>query len=142
MAALAVGCGDKRLRVVEHTAYRLAELLKEGRFTGADIKDGLAAKTQHGVVVLGTGMLDEEQRRGYRQGRMTAGHDDGVEHGLQVVVGMLFQEFGTENGIDIRQRFHAVGTGLVVNDTDKVVAASISHHVQSVYTAANVNAVS
>ena len=63
-----------------------------------DVADRLTAELQRWVVVVGTGMLDEEQGRGYRLTGLLA-HDVAVDEGLQVVVAVVFDAGGVEDGL-------------------------------------------
>ena len=84
-------------------------------------------------------MLDEKQGWGDRNAGVLLCHDDGVEHGLQVIVGVLFQVFLREDGIHIGQGLHAVGARLVVNDSNVGLAVAVGEQVHSVYAPADGN---
>ena len=135
-AALAVVGGLQGNVGIEHPADGFIEQLGETFGVVADVADGLPAKLQDGVVALGSGVLDEEQGRRDGCVGMILGHDDGVEHGLQVVVGVVFEALLTEHGVDVGQWLEAVGTGLVVDDADVVASIGIGHHVHAVDAAA------
>ena len=102
-----------------------------------DVANGFLAEFEHWVVVVGTGMLDEEQGRAYGSLGL-AGHDVAVEEGLEVVVAVFLDVGGVEDGVDIGQGFQAAGTGLIVYDSDVILACFwIGHHIEAVDEASN-----
>ena len=131
-AALAVVGGLQGNVGIEHVADGGLQQFHETLGVVAYVADRLLVELQDGVVALGSGVLDEEQGR--RDGRigMIVCHDDSVEHGLQVVVGVVFEALLAEHSVDIGQRLETVGAGLVVDDADVVASLSISHHVHTV----------
>ena len=99
---------------------------------GADVANGFFAEFEYGVVVVGSGMLDEEQ--GWADGALGfAGHDVAVEEGLEIVVAVFLDVGGVEDGVDIGQGFQAARASLIVYDSDEVFASfRIGHHVEAI----------
>lgn len=78
-------------------------------------------------------MLYEEQRRGNGGGGLAAAHDVGIEQGLQVVVAVVVDAGGVEDGIQVGQGLEVAAARLVVDDAD----AAVGQAVQTVDATAN-----
>lgn len=102
-ASAAVGRGCEGEVGVEHLADHLAEQLGEALLVAGHIVDGVSAELQDGVVVVGSGMLYEEQGWGYWRCRVLRAHYAAIEEGLQIVVAVVGQALLLENGVYIGQ---------------------------------------
>lgn len=80
-AAVAVVGGDKWEVGIEDIGDGFFEALDEMVGVDGDVADGLAADDKRGVVALGTGMLDEKQRRTHGLS-MFLTNDVTIEEGL------------------------------------------------------------
>ena len=87
-----------------------------------DVADRLSAELQRWVVVVGTGMLDEEQGRGYWLTGFLA-HNVAVDEGLQVVVAVVFDAGGVEDGLYVGEILLSATTGFIVNYADTLFAS-------------------
>ena len=120
-AAVAVGGGCERIVGIEDLGNLFVQEVDKLGGVGGDVGDGFAAEFQRGVVAFGSSVLDEEQGGGYGLIGGLA-HDVAVDEGLQVVVAVVLDVVGVEDGLDVGQVFLAKGTGLVVDDADTVAA--------------------
>ena len=115
-------------------------LFEEGDKTVAvngDVGDGLAADDECGVVALGSGMLDDEQQRTHGF-RMMLADDMAVEEGLKVVVAVVGNLRGVEDGIDVWHGTEMTSSCLVVDDADTILARDwVGNAVETVDDAAN-----
>ena len=153
-AELGVGTGTADLRVTggsegrlrgENLSDLLLQKLVEMGTIRRNVGNALLAETKHGVVVVGTGVLDEEQGGGHLKlclklarfglGRITllATDDIRIDKGLEVVVGMLVDVLGQEDGVNIGQGLQATTASLVVYHAD----GSVAELVETVYSATN-----
>ena len=121
-AAVAVVGGGEGKIGIEDIVDGILEELDEAIGVDRDIGDGLSADDQRGIVALGSGMLDEKQSRTHRLG-MFLTNDITVEEGLEVIIAVVGNLGGVEDSIDIGHRTEMAGTGLVVDDTNALLAA-------------------
>ena len=120
-AAVAVVGGGETELGGEDGLGGLLEQGDEAVAVDGDVGDRLSADDERGIVVLGSGVLDEEQGR--RDGLLPVLADDvAVEEGLEVVVAVVGDLGGGEDGIDVGQGTEMAGSGLVVDDTDAFFA--------------------
>lgn len=121
-AAVAVVGGDKWEVGIEDIGDGFFEALDEMVGVDGDVADGLSADDERGVVALGSGMLDEKQRRTHGLS-MFLTNDVTIEEGLEVVIAVVGNLGRVEDRIDIGHGTEMTGTGLVVDDTDAFLAA-------------------
>ena len=105
-----------------------------------DICYGGLAEAQRRVVIVAGCVLYEEQCRADRQiGRIELRRLSGnqaVEHGLQVVVAVVFEPRRVEHCLYVWQWLYLFAAGLVVYDT-KTLAGPVAYTVDTVDPAAN-----
>ena len=112
---------------------------------GRYVEDGRAPETEGGVVVVGRGMLDEQQggrdgsvgRQSVARAQLQAAHIVGIEQRLQVVVRMVVDVLGLEDGVDVGHGLQLARPRLVVDDTDALARGTLVYEVQSVYASAD-----
>ena len=128
-AVVIVGGGEGNIGIEDVVDGLLEEFDKTVGVNG-DIGDGLSADDERGVVALGSGMLDEKQSRTH--GRVyrwqfklcsLLPNDVTIEEGLEVVIAVVGNLGGIEDGINIGHRTEMTGPRLVVDDTDALLAA-------------------
>ena len=95
------------------------------------VADRLLAQFQHGVVVLGPRVLDEQQGGRDRTPALAADNVR-IDKRLQIVVRVLADVLRLEYGVHIGQRLHLLAARLVVHHADGAVV----HQVKPVYTPA------
>ena len=102
----------------------VGSLFKEGDETvtvDGDVGDGITTDDKRGVIAIGSGMLDEEQR--WRDGlRLMLADDMAVEEGLEIIVTVVGNLGGIEDGLGVGHGTEMTGTGLVVDDADTFFA--------------------
>lgn len=99
----------------------MLEFCEELFFVDGDVANGVFVDEERGVVVVGGGLLYEEQggADGVASGVPTLGtaDDEGVEYRLEVVVGVFAAYVvGVEDFLDVLDRAGGLVAGLVVDD--------------------------
>ena len=102
----------------------VGSLFKEGDETvsvDGNVGDGITTDDKRGVIAIGSGMLDEEQR--WRDGlRLMLADDMAVEEGLEIVDTVVGNLGGIEDSLNVGHGTEMTGTGLVVDDADTFFA--------------------
>ena len=82
----------------KYLTYYLFQMIHEVSGVRLYVADLVFSYRQRGVVVFCHGVLDEQQGRGYGQLLLVQPgmlpHDEGIEHRLQIVVGVLLADIG------------------------------------------------
>lgn len=99
----------------------MLEFCEELLLVDGDVANGVFVDVERGVVVVGGGLLYEEQcwADGVASGVPTLGaaDDEGVEYRLEVVVGVFAADVvGVEDFVDVLYRAGGLVAGLVVDD--------------------------
>lgn len=99
----------------------MLEFCEELFFVDGDVANGVFVDVERGVVVVGGGLLYEEQggADGVASGVPTLGtaDDEGVEYRLEVVVGVFAADVvGVEDFVDVLDWAGGLVAGLVVDD--------------------------
>jgi hypothetical protein len=135
-AAVAVVGGHEAEVGREDGVNRLFEEGDETVAVDGDVGDGLAADDECGVIALGSSMLDEEQQWTHGFCMMLA-DDMAVEEGLKVVVAVVGNLRGVEDGIDVWHGTEMTNSCLVVDDADTILACGgVSDAIETVDDAA------
>ena len=121
----------------------MLEFCEELFFVDGDVANGVFVDVERGVVVVGGGLLYEEQ--GWADGVVSgvptlgAADDEGVEYRLEVVVGVFAADVvGVEDFVDVLDRAGGLVAGLVVDDAYAALAGLlVGDGVESVYDAAD-----
>lgn len=99
----------------------MLEFCEELLLVDCHVANGVFVDVERGVVVVGGGLLYEEQcgADGVASGVPTLGaaDDEGVEYRLEVVVGVFAADVvGVEDFVDVLDRAGGLVAGLVVDD--------------------------
>lgn len=99
----------------------MLEFCEELFLVDGDVANGVFVDVERGVVVVGGGLLYEEQ--GWADGVVSgvptlgAADDEGVEYRLEVVVGVFGADVvGVEDFVDVLDRAGGLVAGLVVDN--------------------------
>lgn len=105
----------------------MLEFCEELLLVDGDVANGVFVDVERGVVVVGGGLLYEEQGWADRVASgvptLGAADDEGVEYRLEVVVGVLAGDVvGVEDFVDVLDRAGGLVAGLVVDDAYAALA--------------------
>ena len=129
-AGMIVG-GEEGLVGGEDLGQEEVEVVEELVLHCGDVGDGCFTEDEGGVVILRAGVLDEQQTGGDGAHPLFLIYDS-IEEGLEVVVAVVADVGGVENGSDIGEGLGMVVAGLVVDDTDSFCAVREGNLVDSV----------
>ena len=130
IAAGAIIGREEGLVGVVDLGKELVEVAEELVLHCGDVGDWRLAEDKGGVIVVSAGMLDEQQTGAHRYIRTV--YHTSVEEGLEVVVTVMADVGGVEDGGDVGEGSWTVVAGFVVDDTDSFCAVRERYFVDPV----------